>query len=74
MSNIPKLVLEKKYRDGKNYKNTEIAESLNLSEAMVSRFMNNKINMGKVTFDTILAWSKWLDCDPRVLVHEQNDN
>ena len=70
MSKIPQLVLEKKAKDGKDYKNTEIASALGISEAMVSRFLRDKVNVGSARFDTMLAWSNWLDCDPRNLAEQ----
>ena len=73
MSRIPQLVLNKKARDGIDYKNVEIAEALGISDAMVSRFMRDKIDVEKMAFATALAWADWLECDVRDLAEMIDD-
>jgi transcriptional regulator with XRE-family HTH domain len=69
MSNIPQLVLEKKARDGRDYKNKQIADELNLSESMVSRFLRDMVDIETMNFGTALRWADWLGCeDVRELV------
>lgn len=70
MSRIPQLVLDKKAKDGKNYKNREIAEALNISESMVSRFVNDRVEIGNMMYKTAQAWAKWLECPLDELVQE----
>ncbi|MEO1256225.1 MAG: helix-turn-helix transcriptional regulator [Bacteroidota bacterium] len=72
MSRIPQLVLDKKAKDGKDYKNREIAVALNMSESMVSRFLRDKVDIGGVSYSTARVWADWLDCDMRDLATLDN--
>lgn len=72
MSRIPQLVLDKKARDGKDYKNIEIAEAIDLSPAMVSRFMRDLINVESAQFGTMIAWANWLEVDLIDLVEHKS--
>ena len=70
VSKIPQLVLEKKARDRRDYKNRDIAEALKLSEAMISRFLRDRVDMGSVNLATAIRWAKWLGCHAEELVEE----
>jgi transcriptional regulator with XRE-family HTH domain len=68
VSKIPQLVREKKARDRQDYLNKDIAKAVALSEAMVSRFLRNRVDMGAVNLDTAIRWAKWLGCHAEELV------
>lgn len=70
VSKIPQLVLDKKARDGQNYKNIEIAEQLGITNGMVSLFLRDKVDISKMALGTALAWSDWLECGVRELFQE----
>ncbi len=70
VSRIPQLVLDKKAKDGVDYTNRHIANELNISESMISRFMKDKVDISSITFSTARAWADWLDCDMRDLAIE----
>jgi transcriptional regulator with XRE-family HTH domain len=68
MNNIPVLIAQKEIRDRRRYKQKDIAEATQISESMISRVIQDKINIGGMTLDTAFALADWLGCDIRDLV------
>lgn len=62
MSNLEALVANKAARDGRMYKNKEIAEAIGVSESTISRLMNSK-NIESTTLRVILHLCVWLECE-----------
>jgi transcriptional regulator with XRE-family HTH domain len=59
VNRIPVLVSEKEVRDGRRYKQKEIAIVSGLSESMVSRLMREP-EIGGITYDTARTIAEWL--------------
>lgn len=52
----------KEAKEGRRYKQKEIAEAAGLSPAVISRWIND-VDLGSSTIDTVAKLCGWLDCD-----------
>lgn len=62
MGIILTLVTRKELRDGKRYKQREIAAQTGISEAMISRLLRDQIHVDDISLGTARAIANWLEC------------
>lgn len=62
MSRFESLVANKSAKDGKMYKQVEIAKAIGVSNSMVSRLMNSE-NLDSLTLRMVKRICEWLECD-----------
>lgn len=66
MSRLMVLLSQKEQRDGKRYKQKDIAAATGLSPATITRWMNDDIEGSNLA--TVRKLCDWLDCDVGDLV------
>ena len=59
LNKIPMLLSQKELRDGRRYKQIDIANGTGLSVSVVSRIMNDR-SIGGMTYATAKAFANWL--------------
>ena len=62
MSNLTRLIAEKEIRDGKRYKQRQIADEVDLSPAMISRLLTDDKDFDNTTIKVARKLAKWLGC------------
>jgi len=72
-NNIPMLLSQKELRDGRRYRQKDIAMGTGLSEGMVSRFMRDR-DISHMTYGSAKAIARWLDVTTDELGTELPDN
>jgi transcriptional regulator with XRE-family HTH domain len=60
-SNIQYQLAAKEMRDGKRYKQIEIAQATGLSHTMISRLINSP-TLEHFTFGSVAIMAEWLGC------------
>ena len=70
MNRIPELLQRKGLRDKRRYSQRDLAEATNLSDAGISRIMNNK-TLDDISLSSALAIAKWLEVHVEELVEEE---
>ena len=70
-SNIQYQLAAKEMRDGKRYKQAEIAQETGLSHTMVSRLINSP-TLEHFTFGSIALMAEWLGCTVDDLMKKEN--
>lgn len=73
MINLEGLVANKSARDGKRYKNKEIADAIGVSESTISRLMKGR-NIESTSLRVIVDLCEWLNCDLAELVQIARSN
>jgi len=69
-SNIQYQLAAKEMRDGKRYKQIEIARATGLSQSMVSRLISNP-SLENFTFGSVVLMADWLGCSVDDLIKEE---
>lgn len=67
---MPELVLKKSARDGKRYTGKEIAESIGVSTATISRIINGE-NIEGFTVALLRRICDWLECEIQELIYTE---
>jgi transcriptional regulator with XRE-family HTH domain len=70
LNKIPMLLSQKELRDGRRYKQIDIANGTGLSVSVVSRIMNDR-SIGGMTYATAKAFAKWLGVSMEELGQEE---
>jgi transcriptional regulator with XRE-family HTH domain len=72
LNRIPILVSAKEIRDGRRYKQKEIAAGSGLSEPIISRLMRDD-DISGITYATAKALAQWLDVSMEELAETTPD-
>lgn len=67
VSNFAVLLARKEQQDRRRYTQKEVAESIGISESMVSRLLKD-VDVLKMSYGNILKVAQWLDCTSDELV------
>jgi transcriptional regulator with XRE-family HTH domain len=70
LNRIPRLLTEKELRDGKRYKQKDIAIGTGMSEAVVSRVFNDN-DIANLTYGSAKALARWLGVSMEELGQEE---
>jgi transcriptional regulator with XRE-family HTH domain len=72
LNKIPMLLSQKELRDGRRYRQKDVAIGTGISEAVVSRVFND-IDIVNLTYGTAKALATWLGVPMEELGQEESD-
>jgi transcriptional regulator with XRE-family HTH domain len=72
INRIPELIQRKGIRDNKRYSQRDLAEATNLTDAGISRIMNNK-TLDNISLASAYVIAKWLEVHVEELVREESE-
>jgi transcriptional regulator with XRE-family HTH domain len=70
---IPELMQQKGLRDNKRYTQKDMAEGTKLTDAAISRIVNNR-TLDNTSFLSAYMIAKWLEVPMEELVHDEEES